>query len=65
MVEVGRHLGLALEALDKGGVPQQVGGQDLEGHGAIQGGVHGLVDGGKAAPPHLFNDLVFAQFLRN
>jgi hypothetical protein len=61
VAQPGGGAGLLGEALDKARVFGDVGAQQLEGDDAVQRGIAGLVDGGKAAPADLFEDLVFAE----
>jgi hypothetical protein len=61
VAQPGGGAGLLGEALDKAGILGDVRVQNLEGDDTIQRGIAGSVDGGKAAPTDLFEDLVFAE----
>ncbi len=63
MFQPGDGLGLALEALQEGGVLEESRVENLDGYVAIQGGVVGLVDRGHAALAELFDDSVRTNIL--
>jgi hypothetical protein len=58
MVQGAGGAGLALEALQGGGVAGQVGGQELEGHAAVQPNVLGLIHHAHATGTELAEDAV-------
>ena len=61
VAESGHGARLAAEAADEGGVDGEVAVEDLEGDGAVEAGVTGLVDGGHAAAADQGGDLITAQ----
>ncbi len=63
VVQPGDGPGLSLEALAEALVVGVEGGQDLDGHVAVQGGVVALVDGGHAATAQFLQDPVPADLL--
>ena len=61
MIEVGRRLGLGVEALDVGLVGELAGQDHLEGDGAVEADLPGLEDDAHAAAGDLADDLVVAE----
>jgi len=57
VVQAGGGLGLAVEALHRGGGQARPRGQDLQRHPAVERGLPRLVDDAHAAAPQLANDL--------
>ena len=61
VVEVGRGLGLGVEALDVGVVGELAGQDHLQGDGAVEAHLPGLEDDAHAAAGDLADDLVVAE----
>ncbi len=61
VLQLRRDARLLAEALGEGGVVEELRGQDLQGHAAVERGVVRLVDGGHAAPAERGDDAVRSE----
>ena len=63
MAQFGRGLRLAAEAMGKGGLPGEMRGQHFECYHAVEVGIAGFVDDGKATMADFLDDFVFVDLL--
>ncbi len=61
MIQASDSAGLLLEAAHKGRIGQQRRVQNLQGHQAVEGGITGLKNGGKAAFTQPGDQFIFAE----
>jgi hypothetical protein len=61
VAEPGQHAGLAVEALDEGGIPGEIVREDFQRHQAVELRLAGLVNRAHAAGPDEFEDFQLGE----